>query len=240
LGIDLLGDPSTCSFNCIYCQLGDIQNKTAERKVYVPTEKVLADLDQSPWQTADIITISGSGEPTLALNLAEVIAALKAKTQKPVMVLTNATLLWDPEVQDQLMGADQVSVKLDAASDAMLARMNRPVDGVTHDKIMAGILAFKARYTGRLGVQTMFMAANLSEVDALAQCIQQIAPDELQLNTPRRPYPLEWHIDSRGNHSDETPYKARALKTVSREEAQSLEAILAEKTGIPIRSIYRD
>src|SRR5919199_2702321 len=64
LGVDLLAVNSICSFRCVYCQLGRINVHTAERKIYVPTAKVLEDLRASAWREADIITLSGSGEPT--------------------------------------------------------------------------------------------------------------------------------------------------------------------------------
>lgn len=73
IGIDLLMDPSTCSFNCTYCQLGFIQRITRDRKIYVPTKKVIEDFENSNWQNCDVVTFSGSGEPTLALNIGEVI-----------------------------------------------------------------------------------------------------------------------------------------------------------------------
>ncbi len=73
LGIDLLFQTSICSFNCIYCQLGDIQLKTIERKIYVDTDQVEKDFKNSRWPESDIITLSGNGEPTLALNMGEVI-----------------------------------------------------------------------------------------------------------------------------------------------------------------------
>src|SRR5688572_4532892 len=115
LGVDMLFTSSICSFRCVYCQLGKIEIPTTERKVYVATEKVLADLEASAWEQADVITFSGSGEPTLAANLGETICAIKARTGKPVMVLTNATMLNDPGVRADLMAADKVFCKLDAA-----------------------------------------------------------------------------------------------------------------------------
>jgi wyosine [tRNA(Phe)-imidazoG37] synthetase (radical SAM superfamily) len=175
----------------------------------------------------------------LALNCGEVIEALKALTQKPVMVLTNGTLLHLPDVQADLMAADQVSVKLDAATESGLQQMNRPVDGVTLEHIIEGTIAFREGYPGKLSIQTMFMPANLQEVNALADIISRIQPDEVQLNTPKRPYPLQWVIDTRGNHSGKADYPVRALKTVTPDEADVLETLLAEKTGIPILSIYR-
>lgn len=238
LGVDLLLETSTCSFNCIYCQLGDIQLKTAERKIYVPTAQVEHDLRRSRWEEADIITLSGSGEPTLALNLREVIHMLKEYTHKPVMVLTNATLLHDPAVIHDLQEADIVSCKLDASTEAGLKQMNRPVAGVTLERIVSGIKNLKAHYKGKLALQCMFMPTNLREVEALAEIINDIQPDEVQLNTPKRAYPLEWHLDSRGNHGEKA-YPTRELRVVSPPQADEIEDLLRQKTHVPILSIYK-
>jgi wyosine [tRNA(Phe)-imidazoG37] synthetase (radical SAM superfamily) len=239
LGIDLLLNTSTCSFNCVYCQLGDIQLKTAKRAIYVPTEKLERDLRLSDWEKADIITLSGNGEPTLALNLGEAIRFLKDYTGKPVMVLTNATLLQDAAVQADLALADAVACKLDAATDTVLQRMNRPVDGITLESIINGIEAFSKQYTGKLSLQCMFMPTNADDVDALTSLIARINPQEVQLNTPKRPYPLEWIVDSRGNHSDAL-VGSRTLRTISEAEADYIETLIREKApNLPILSIYR-
>jgi wyosine [tRNA(Phe)-imidazoG37] synthetase (radical SAM superfamily) len=236
LGVDLLLQQSTCSFNCIYCQLGDIQLKTSERKIYVPTAQVEHDLRRSRWEEADIITLSGSGEPTLALNLREVIHLIKEYTHKPVMVLTNATLLHDPNVIHDLQEADVIACKLDAATEAGLKQMNRPVAGITLENIISGIKKLRANYRGKL--ECMFMPTNQREVEALADIINDIHPDEVQLNTPKRPYPLEWHLDSRGNHGEKA-YPTRVLRTVTPPQADEIEVLLREKTRVPILSIYK-
>lgn len=238
LGIDLLLTTSTCSFNCIYCQLGDIQLKTAERKIYVPTEQVENDFKNSQWQEADIVTFSGSGEPTLALNLAEIIHFIREYSHKPVMVLTNGTLLKDPAVRNDLREADQVAVKLDAATEEGLQRMNRPVPGVTLEGIIEGAIALKAEYPGKMSLQCMFMPTNLAEVDALAAIINRIQPDEVQLNTPKRPYPLEWHVESRGNHGT-VEYPSRQLRVVDQLQAEDIEERLRQSITAPIVSIYK-
>lgn len=238
LGVDVLLETSTCSFNCIYCQLGDIQLKTAERKIYVPTAQVEHDLRRSRWEEADIITFSGSGEPTLALNLAEVIHMVKEYTGKPVMVLTNATLLHQDEVVQDLREADVVACKLDAATEAGLKQMNRPVPGVTLARIEEGIRKLKAVHPGKVALQCMFMPTNLAEVEQMAALINRLQPDEVQLNTPKRPYPLEWHLDSRGNHGDK-PYPTRTLRVVSPPQAEEIEALLRARTQVPVLSIYR-
>lgn len=239
LGVDLLLTTSTCSFNCIYCQLGNIQLKTAERKLYVPTEQVEKDFKRSDWEKADIVTLSGSGEPTLALNLGEVIHFIHEYSGKPVMVLTNGTLLADPAVQRDLQEAEVVSVKLDAATDEMLARMNRPVPGVTLDGILEGIRSFRKVYTGKLCLQCMLMPTNLAEAEALADLVATLDVDEIQLNTPKRPYPLSWNVLSRGNHVEKPEeYDTVSLRTLSEPEAEAVEALLKSKTRVPVVSVY--
>ncbi len=125
LGIDLLYVSSICSFRCIYCQLGKINEPTLERKVYVPTAKMMTDLQASQWQEADVVTFSGSGEPTLAANLGEVLRASKALTDKPMIVLTNSTLLNNPTVRNDLAAADKIFCKLDAATERTLKLIAR-------------------------------------------------------------------------------------------------------------------
>lgn len=243
LGIDLLLQNSICSFNCIYCQLGDIQVKTAERKIYVSTEQLEKDFKHSNWQEADIITLSGNGEPTLALNMGEVIHFIKEYSGKPVMVLTNATLLRDPAVVRDLQEADIVAAKLDATNDQYLQMMNRPVSGITMAGIVEGIKNLRANYRGKLCLQCMFMPANVKEAEQLAALINEINPDEVQLNTPKRPYPTEWHVESRGNHpateGAEKEIPARVLKVLSQQQADDIEACLKKNTNVPIVSVYR-
>lgn len=242
LGVDLLLQTSICSFNCIYCQLGDIQLKTIERKIYVPTEQVEKDFKHSDWQKADIVTLSGSGEPTLALNMGEVIHFIKEYSGKPVMVLTNATTLNDPAVIRDLQEVDIVAAKLDASDDRNLQMMNRPVAGVTMDSIVSGIKNLRANYSGKLCLQCMFMPANIQEAETLANLINEIGPDEVQLNTPKRPYPMEWHVESRGNHPKEGEshdWPTRQLRVLTVEDADAIEAALRQKTSAPIVSVYK-
>jgi wyosine [tRNA(Phe)-imidazoG37] synthetase (radical SAM superfamily) len=240
LGVDLLLNHSICSFNCVYCQLGDIQVKTAERKIYVPTEKVERDLRLSDWEKADLVTISGNGEPTLALNLGEVLQVIREYTAKPSTVLTNATLLNDPAVRADLNYADHVACKLDAASDAVLQRMNRPVAGIDMASIVSGIKALRQSYDGKLSLQCMFMPTNHDDVDALVELVKDLDLDEIQLNTPKRPYPMSWLVENRGNHG-EAIVESRVLKTISEDEAQRIESLFGDATQgrIPLISIYR-
>jgi len=237
LGIDLLLQTSICSFNCIYCQLGNIQVRTLEQKIYVPTERVIQDLSRVDMKNVDIVAFSGSGEPTLALNLGEVIAHVKEVYRKPVMVLTNSTLLHDPATRARLREADIVDCKLDTASDTLLKRYNRPAPGITVSRIVEGIKALRSEYPGKIHIQCMFMPINLSEAEELAKIIRAIKPDLVQLNTPRRPYPKTWYLDSRGRHGGNPEVEEVRLQTISQEDARRVEDLL-RATGVPVQSVY--
>jgi len=240
LGIDLIRDNSVCSFNCVYCQLGYIQDITNQRREFVSTATVLDDFQQSKWHEADIITYSGNGEPTLATNLGEVAKGIRAITDIPQLCLTNGTTLGIPEVIQDLQLIDRVYVKLDAATETVFQRVNRPADGISLQKIVDDAVKFRQVYNGFLGVQCMFLPLNTKEAEALTELIQRIQPDEVQLNTPTRPYPKEWHYSTRGGHSKELrQYEGAPLKTISLQEAERIEALLAEKTGLKILSVYQ-
>ena len=143
LGVDVLCVDSICSFECVYCQLGKINRVTTERAVFVPTEKVISDLRNADWQSADVITFSGSGEPTLAANLGEIITAIRDLTGKPIAILTNSTLLGDAIVRAEAGLADRVYCKLDAWSEDSLRRVDRPAAGVSLGSIVSGIRQFR-------------------------------------------------------------------------------------------------
>jgi len=240
LGVDPICETSVCSFNCIYCQLGQIQKITNTRRLFVPTEKVLQDFSASRWRESDIITYSGSGEPTLAVNLSEIAREIACLTAIPQLVLTNGTQLSSPDVVADLQAIDRVYVKFDAASEKIFQRVNRPAEGITLADLRRNLHSFRREYTGYLGIQIMFLPANLGEVEQLAEQLVAIEPDEVQLNTPTRPYPKYWHISSRGGHSKALrPYESVTLRTISHEQAQAVEEQLRRLTGLTIVSVYK-
>lgn len=237
LGIDPIGPISTCSFNCVYCQLGEIEQKNLDRALFIPTEQILADLEHfAPWDV-DIITLSGSGEPTQAINLGEIISAVKQRTKCPVAVLTNATLLDDPQVREALTIADKVSVKLDAVSSQQLQGVNRPVAGIDLTKMLEGMLDFRREYPGEFGIQTMILSPWQEKVKTeYIRWMQLLSPVEIQLNTPTRPKPLTRQLEGRGNHSpDDRGYAVRMFKCLSHAQLQEFATEITRVTGIPVR-----
>jgi wyosine [tRNA(Phe)-imidazoG37] synthetase (radical SAM superfamily) len=188
LGVDPLAQGAKiCSFNCNYCQLGEKGIKTLDRKIYVSPEAVVDELKQLPDVRIDYITFSGTGEPTLAGNLGEMIKAIKEIRNEPLAILTNGSLLFQDEVKKELSKIDFVIVKLDACCDEVFEQINRPVPGLKFKDIVNGIKDFKKLYRGKLGIQIMFIADNKSCGSELAAILEDINPDEVQLNTPLRP-----------------------------------------------------
>lgn len=239
LGVDLILQTSVCSFNCVYCQLGNIQVVTDERQLFVTTDRVMDDLKASSWQGSDIITFSGSGEPTLALNIGEAVRAIRDYTGITTHVLTNGTLLHLPEVRDALCEADRVSVKLDATDEDAFQRINRPAPGITLDRIVENTIRFREQFQGHLDSQVMYMPVNRGMTETLCELLNRIRPDEVQLNTPKRAYPAEWFIETRGRYDyASAPVKLTQLRVITPEEAEEVERLIADRTGLPVSSIY--
>lgn len=193
LGIDLVSaQGKTCTFDCVYCQLGRTTCFTDQRQVFVETEQLQAELATLPPVETDYVTLSGTGEPTLAANLCEalhLVGEWSALRGLPTAVLTNASLLSRPDVRRDLAHANLVVAKLDAPNGALFQAINRPIAGVTWTQMVEGIRAFRQEFDGRLALQMMFIAANRARTTEMAALAHSLNPDEVQLNTPLRPSP---------------------------------------------------
>ena len=156
-----------------------------ERKEYVPTRAVVDEINNIPLHFIDYITFSGRGEPTLALNLGEMIRAIKAARREKVAVITNGLLLGDEGVRRDLMDADFVLVKLDAANQDDF----ESVDGMGENfsAVIEGIKQFRRGYHGKMALQVMVLEQNIAHMGAIADLARDIMPEEVQLNTPLRP-----------------------------------------------------
>lgn len=234
LGVDVLLVDSICSFQCVYCQLGKIHQHTNNREVFVPTEKIISDLKDKDWKKADVITFSGSGEPTLAANLGETIKKIKELTRKKIVVLTNSTLLYKPEVRKELHHADKIFCKLDAWSDEVLRRIDRPVNGISLEKIISGIHLLRNEFNGFMAIQTMIMRKLTEfEIEELADIYCTIRPDEVQLNLPSRPIPKNYFIQTRGNEVEFDESFTR-LKTITKDDLEDIRVKLSQLTHLQI------
>jgi len=193
LGIDLLPtDKKICSFDCVYCQIGKTLVKTEERKVYIPTKEIIKEIKSlPPTKPIDYITFSGSGEPALAGNLAEVIKEIRALRKEKITVITNSSLMRDKSIRNELALADLVMAKLDAFDQKSLEEINRPLEGIKFEDIYDGILSFRKEHDTKLAIQIMFLKSNKDKFKELAKLAFKINPDEIEINTPLRPCAAE-------------------------------------------------
>ncbi len=189
LGVDLV-PYKTCSYDCIYCQLGRTTNKTIERKEWLPMDLILRQLKGKLSQQPDYITLSGSGEPTLYSRCDELIERIKGMTDVPVAVLTNGSLLWMAQVRKSLLAADLVIPSLDAGNEALFQYINRPHKDICFTKMLEGLIAFRQTYSRQYWLE-VFLTAGVSttdkEIEHLRAAIEKISPDKVQINTVSRP-----------------------------------------------------
>ncbi|MBN1423208.1 radical SAM protein [Candidatus Fermentibacteria bacterium] len=191
LGIDLVPF-KTCSYDCVFCQLGRTTHKTLTRAEYVPTVEVLDELTQwlQAGGTADYMTLSGSGEPTLHSGFGEVIRHVRATTSTPVAVLTNGSLLWDPAVREAAASAHVVKVSLSAWDEASWAQINRPDTVGSFDRMIEGQRRFRQEFGGELWVEVFIvwgMNSIPADVEKIAALVKSLQPEKVHLNTAVRP-----------------------------------------------------
>lgn len=191
LGIDLV-PYKTCTYDCIYCQLGKTTNLTRERREWVPQKAVLEEIRKklANLKGIDFLTFSGSGEPTLHIHIGRLIRELKKQSTVPVAVLTNGSLLWQREVQDDLQAADLVIPSLDAPDERLFRHVNRPHPDLVFEKVLEGLIRFRERYQGTIWLEVFLLAGMTgmeSEVKKLANLTRSIKPDLVQILTVTRP-----------------------------------------------------
>lgn len=204
LGQSLGIDPvplKTCNWNCVYCQLGRTRPLIHERREYVPSAEILAEvhqaLDASAAGTIDWVTFVGSGETCLHSGLGELIHGLKTLTRLPVAVISNGSLLYLPEVRDELSAADAVLPSLDAGTAKLYRRINRPHPQATFQRLVDGLVAFREQYQGKLWLEVMLVRGlNDSEtaLHEIALLVERIRPDQVHLVLPTRP-PVETWVE---------------------------------------------
>jgi wyosine [tRNA(Phe)-imidazoG37] synthetase (radical SAM superfamily) len=197
LGIDPI--PSkTCDWNCVYCQLGRTPRLTFERREFWPPEEIVDEVRSmldAPHSRIDWITLIGSGEPTLHSGLGEMIRRVKALTDIPVAVITNGSLLWREDVRSELLAADAVLPSLDAGSEGLYLRINRPYREASYSRLILGLQAFRHEYRGKLWLEVMLVKGlndGLADLQDLANVQQQLRPDAIHLNVPTRPPAEAW------------------------------------------------
>ncbi len=192
LGVDLV-PKKVCSLDCVYCEVGKTTKLTIVEKEYILFDKIKEELlnyfNNNP--DPDYITFSGSGEPTLNSKIGDILGFIRQNRPNiPVAVLTNGTMLFDKKVREAIIDADVILPSLDAATQAVFEKINRPAKGLTIDKYIKGIVDFKKIFKGKLWLEIFILPGyndSESELIELKNAIQKINPDSIQLNTLDRP-----------------------------------------------------
>jgi wyosine [tRNA(Phe)-imidazoG37] synthetase (radical SAM superfamily) len=198
LGIDPVG-LKVCNWNCVYCQLGRTSPLVHERREYVPRMQVLAEVETALAEHApgeiDWVTFVGSGETCLHSGLGWMIREVKRSTSLPVAVITNGSLLSQPEVRDSLAPSDAVLPSLDAGEAGLYRKINRPHPQASFERLVQGLMDFRAGYAGNLWVEVMLLQGmNDGEhsLHRIGEVLGRIRPDAVHLLLPTRPPAEPW------------------------------------------------
>jgi wyosine [tRNA(Phe)-imidazoG37] synthetase (radical SAM superfamily) len=183
MGVDLL-KYKTCNLDCVYCELGRTACITTCRDRFVPRQKVLKEIELRGGEPFDHLTFAGSGEPTLSLDLGEIVAQAKDIVDSPVAVITNSTLLSSPSVRKEIAAADIVLPSLDAASQKAFFAINRPASGLYAKEMIQGLKDFRKEFSGEIWLEVMLVKGiNDQEAELIARAAESTQPDRIQLNT---------------------------------------------------------
>ncbi len=199
----------------------------------MPAESVIGEV--AAWLrgqgTADYLTLSGSGEPTLNSGIGEVVAWLKEHADTPVAVLTNGSLLSHPAVRNDLQAVDLLVPSLDAGSPDVFQRLNRPDPSIRLAEVVDGLVAMRDELPGEMWLEVMLVKGlndNRAELEAIRQSIDRVKPERVQVHTvvrppaestvrPVRDPTLEWAQELLGPRAEViAPFRSRA--TVSEED----------------------
>jgi wyosine [tRNA(Phe)-imidazoG37] synthetase (radical SAM superfamily) len=193
LGVDLV-PKKTCCYDCVYCQVGKTTKLTAQPEEFYPVADVLAEvkaaLESGP--RPDVITLAGSGDPTLYRPLGELIDGLHELADIPVVLLCNGALLFDPEVAKAALKADILAPSLDAGDPHIFAKINRPHPSISFADMLKGLLDVCDKHPGKVRLEVMLVGGLNDSDESIQRIAGQLGPiraDSIDINTPVRPAP---------------------------------------------------
>lgn len=199
LGINNI-PPKICTYSCVYCQLGRTIDMRVDREKFYSVDEILEGVEEKVdnavenGETIDYLTFVPDGEPTLDIDLGEEIDAVK-ELGYDIAVISNASLVWDEHVREELSRADWVSLKMDAVTPDTWKKINRPHKRLDLDEIMEGIYDFVDIFSGEMNTETMLVTGVNDDADELkktAEKIHDIGVERSYISIPTRPPAEEW------------------------------------------------
>lgn len=193
LGVDLV-PYKVCNYDCIYCQLGPTKKTTVTRADFATIDQILAQVDKALQRgpKPDVLTLAGSGDPSLMASLGSLIDGLRRLSNIPVVLLTNGGLLYRDDVFADAMKADVLAPNLDAGDAETFARVNQPHADISFDKMMMGLRKACAQHPGQVRVEVMLVPGyndSPKQLAAIAEQLQDLRADSIDINTTVRPSP---------------------------------------------------
>ncbi|HUT27380.1 MAG TPA: radical SAM protein [Methanomassiliicoccales archaeon] len=177
--------PKVCNFNCVYCRLGQRGILILERTKFLDERSIIEQAGECLFRDeCDMIMFKGTGEPLLASNIFSMVRKLKETAPKKVALLTNCSLLRDPEVLSGLGAFDIIVAKLDAADEDTFQRVNRPHPSIKFSEMLEGLKEARRLFEGSFRVQVTLVRENLNGLEGIAQICRDICVDLVYLNTP--------------------------------------------------------
>lgn len=192
LGINMI--PSKiCSFDCLYCEVGKTTLLTSEQSYFFDTDKIVTEFKQEYAKlksSVDVITFTGSGEPTLNKNLFPTAIEIKNIAKHPLVLLTNSSTISDSHIQSQLMVFDIIIASIDAATQSVFEKINLPETSLKIAEINNSLIKFSHKFKGKLFLEILLVKDindTLEELDAISDIVRDCNYDSVQLNTVFRP-----------------------------------------------------
>ena len=192
--------PKICTYSCVYCQLGRTFRMQVDRDAFYDPEEIIRAVEarlselRRKDEPVDYLTFVPDGEPTLDLNLGQEIELLK-QLSIPVAVITNSSLIFREAVREELSQADWVSLKVDAASEPVWRRINRPHKELDLAEIKQGLLEFARTFRGTLASETMLIQGlneDTAELEKTAKLLAELEPAIAYIAIPMRPPAEAW------------------------------------------------
>ncbi len=199
LGINNI-PPKTCSYSCVYCQLGRTVNMTTARRFFYRPKDIFKEVKRKVDETVsreeviDYLAFVPDGEPTLDLNLGKTISFLK-QIGIPIAVITNASLIWQDDVKENLLDANLVSLKVDAVSEDLWRRINRPHGNLKLNAVLEGVTEFANEFKGTIISETMLIddinyEEELEKIAIFLKNLKRL--DKAYIAIPTRPPTEKW------------------------------------------------
>ncbi len=191
LGVDVLPH-KTCTFDCIYCQVGSTDRTAGEQGDFFTVDDIVRDVEDALMEgpAPDVITLAGSGEPTLYKSLGELLRRLRTLRDIPILLITNSSMLWKEAVREAVKRADILAPSLDAFDDESFRRINRPHSSITFDKLFSGLKRATHEHPGEVHLEVMLIDGindDDASLRAVAERIRELRVDRVDINTPVRP-----------------------------------------------------